>query len=280
MGWRGTGPTGGEEPFGSGSRMAPMLLAALLAMTAACGHADVGASQSNSSGDAESPVPPVEFNVKPQEKCDPVVTADDAVRVRSSPKDRNVAASERLAALLAADQQARSRPTGPDQLSGQAAADLDRQDAERRAEVLALLRAGRLSSGDDMHAAATIFNHGRCLDHFAMATVLAAEAVARGSTDARRAYAVHLDRYLLAAGKQQKFGTQMRGVQGQPGGCEVAPVDPATTDEERRAYGVEPLAQLRAEAASGKNRCVAPPSGATTGDGPGASAGGRAVPSG
>ena len=259
-----------------GQGAAVVLLLSMFA--AACGLA-AGRSRTQPSAPAgETPVAPVEFNSRPEETCDPQITAEDAERLRRSPRKQDTGVSARLDELLAADQRARSGMAGANQLSEEASARLDREDAESRAEVLGLLREGRLSTAQDMEKAATIFNHGRCLDHFALASVLAAEAVARGSTQARRTYAVTLDRYLVAAGRPQKFGTQMRGVPGQPGACEVAPVDPATTDEERRAYGVEPLADLRAKAASGQNRCVAPPSSGQSdpdGGGPGPTPGAR-----
>lgn len=268
----------GRRPW----RQAAASLVVLAIVAAACGPVGAGGSPSRSSPrDRKAPAPPVEFNARPEETCDPQVFAEDAERVRRSPKKSDRRASARLAELLKADQEDRSRMAAADHLSQEAAAHLEKNDAERRAEVLRMLREGRLSTAEDMEKAATIFNHGRCLDHFALAAVLAAEAVARGSTQARRTYAVNLDRYLVAAGRRQKFGTQMRGVPGRPGACELAPVDPATTDDERRSYGVEPLVALRAKAASGENRCVAPPSkddpngGA---DGPGPTPGARQRP--
>ncbi len=263
---------------GARRRQAAALMLLLPTILVACGSA-AGRSRSEPTRSAgETPVVPVEFNSRPEEKCDPQISAKDAERLRRSPRKQDPRVAARLDELVTADQRARSGMAGVNHLSEEAAAQLDREDAERRAEVLRLLREGTLSTAQDMEKAATIFNHGRCLDHFALASVLAAEAVARGSTQARRTYAVTLDRYLVAAGKPQKFGTQMRGVPGRPGACEVAPVDPATTDEERRAYGVEPLADLRAKAASGQNRCVAPPSGGESdhgGGGPGPTPGAR-----
>ena len=280
-----TGHTNASEMTATGGRVlsrrgtrrwqAAVLVLLLPTMAAACGSA---AGRSRAQPPPPADETPVEFNSRPEETCDPQITAEDAERLRRSPRKQDTDVSVRLDELLAADQRARSGMAGANQLSEEASARLDKEDAERRAEVLRLLGQGRLSTAQDMEKAATIFNHGRCLDHFALASVLAAEAVARGGTQARRTYAVTLDRYLVAAGRPQKFGTQMRGVPGQPGACEVAPVDPATTDEERRAYGVEPLADLRAKAASGQNRCVAPPSNGQSdpgGGGPGPTPGAR-----
>ena len=84
----------------------------------------------------------------------------------------------------------------------------DAEDRQRRTEVMGYLRQGKITAADDLGYAALIFQHGTCLDHFALAHLLAAKAVERGSELARTLYALTLDRYLVAAGKPQRFGTQ------------------------------------------------------------------------
>ncbi len=133
----------------------------------------------------------------------------------------------------------------------------DAADRQRRTEVMGYLRQGKITAADDLGYAAAIFQHGTCLDHFALAHLLAAKAVERGNDWARPLYALTLDRYLVAAGKPQRFGTQYVPVAGKPGKCELAPVDPATTDEERKQYGVKTLAEAQAWAASGNVVCGA-----------------------
>ena len=126
----------------------------------------------------------------------------------------------------------------------------DVEDKQRRTEVMGYLQQGKITSAEDLGYAAVIFQHGTCLDHFALAHLLAAKAVERGSEWARPMYALTIDRYRVAAGKPQRFGTQYVPVAGQPGKCELAPVDPTTTDDERKQYRVKTLAEAQAWATS------------------------------
>lgn len=120
---------------------------------------------------------------------------------------------------------------------------LIRSDAERRAEVLGYLRAGKLAFYHDFYHAAFIFQHGNCLEHIKLAAELARQAMALADTQsARWIYAAATDRYLVLQGKPQKYGTQFSAnLANEP--C-LYPIDPATKDEERLAYGVPPLAEL------------------------------------
>ncbi len=124
---------------------------------------------------------------------------------------------------------------------------LNREDAERRVEVMGYLQDGKLTTGADLYNAAFIFQHGNCPEHYKLANRLAAKAVALDYNDARWIYAATLDRYLLSRGKKQKFGTQYTSADG----CTyvLEPVDPATTDAERAEYDVPSLAEAKAATA-------------------------------
>ena len=80
---------------------------------------------------------------------------------------------------------------------------------QRREQVLDLLKKGDLHSGLDFERAAFIFQHGETSQDFLLAHALALAALARGQESASWIASVSLDRYLLAIGQPQIFGTQM-----------------------------------------------------------------------
>jgi hypothetical protein len=119
-------------------------------------------------------------------------------------------------------------------------------DQRRRVEVMTLIKDGKLATDLDFYYAAFVFQHGNCPEHYKLANDLANESVKLGNEEAKWIYAASLDRYLLAVGKKQKFGTQYTSMDG----CtyKLEPVDPATTDEERTEYGVPSLADAEERA--------------------------------
>lgn len=121
------------------------------------------------------------------------------------------------------------------------------RDRARREAVGALLEDGWPGAADDLYAAAWILNHGDEAEEAALGSRLAARAAELGHPKARWLAAAALDRSLMYAGKPQKCGTNMvpDGV-----GYRVWDVDPATTDAERLANDVPPLAELEARAAA------------------------------
>jgi hypothetical protein len=143
-----------------------------------------------------------------------------------------MAANEELRRLCEADQ--------ADRRGYQLAPGAVERDRARRRRVAELIEAGALREGLDYHHAALIFQHGETLEDYWRAYELARAAMDAGvPTDlAATAY----DRWLMAQGKPQKFGKQVRAVGGR---WELWPVDPATTDAERAAWTVAPLAELR-----------------------------------
>jgi hypothetical protein len=121
----------------------------------------------------------------------------------------------------------------------------DARDDRRRAEVEALLAAGAATSPEDCYHAAMVFQHGHRREHFRRAHERAARAAELGHRPARWLAAAAEDRWLMAAGQRQRYGTQYRS---QGDRWVLWPVDPATTDAERAAWDVPPLADARRRA--------------------------------
>jgi hypothetical protein len=90
-------------------------------------------------------------------------------------------------------------------------AKLAKDDEQRRNDLRQMLSAGGVRTGNDYFHAAMIFQHGQNPDEYSMAHVLAMDAVALGSKEARWLSAATLDRYLLSIWQPQVFGTQFHG---------------------------------------------------------------------
>lgn len=151
--------------------------------------------------------------------------------------------SAALVRLLAEDQ-AEDRAL----LAGQPAyVALRSRDRARRDAVMTLLADGWPDDADALYAAAWILNHGDTAEDAALGSRLAARAAEMGRTGARWLAAAALDRSLMYAGKPQRYGTNMV-----PDGVayRLWDVDPATTDAERLANDVPPLAEMQARAAA------------------------------
>lgn len=118
-------------------------------------------------------------------------------------------------------------------------------DWTRRVKVRRIVEAGHLDSAEDYYNAAFLLQHGSTPDDFKQARELAREARERGKTKARRLQALAEDRYRTHRGEKQKYGSQIECTP--EGGWQLKPVDPETTDAERAAMGVEPLAEIRAK---------------------------------
>ena len=114
------------------------------------------------------------------------------------------------------------------------------RDRLRRARVEALVEEGRVVSGADYFYAAMVFQHGSSLDSFRKAHEFASRARDLGDGRAAWLAAASLDRWLTTLGRPQRFGTQFQAIGGR---WRLLPVDPETTDEERAAWNVPPLAE-------------------------------------
>jgi len=132
------------------------------------------------------------------------------------------------------------------------------RDRARLQRVEELLAAGIVQAPEDYYHAAMIFHHAfraqveqgtnreipsvradqESLRRVWTAHELALRAAELGYAPARWLAAAAYDRWLMGQNRPQKYGTQ------QWGGALWA-IDPATTDAERVASGVRPLAELR-----------------------------------
>lgn len=120
--------------------------------------------------------------------------------------------------------------------------------ARHRETVYELLSQAVITDPEDLVRAAYILHHAdlhRCRETHLLAHHLALTAVDKGYEDARLLAAIALDRFLIAAGVPQRFGTQYLNdsAQGPP---TLYPIDSATTDSERAVWHVPPLDSLKA----------------------------------
>ena len=119
-------------------------------------------------------------------------------------------------------------------------------DAKHRRTVYELLAQSVITEPEDLYRAALILYHTdrhSCPDIHLLAHYLAEGAVNKGYAEARYLAAATLDRYLVASGVPQRYGTQYDIDTG--GVIILLPFDTSTTDEERREYDVPPLDSLK-----------------------------------
>ncbi|MDR7192810.1 hypothetical protein [Luteimonas terrae] len=148
-----------------------------------------------------------------------------------------------LAALYRDDQQARAD-----------AANIDwsvvfREDAARRARVLALMREGAMRTAADHHHAAMVFQHGANLEDIRIAHALStlASTLAPDEISYRWLITASWDRIMTTQLQPQWYGTQFHG---SDDGLFLYPVaDGAVDDAERARMGVPSLAEAQANVA-------------------------------
>lgn len=145
--------------------------------------------------------------------------------------------NEALRALFEADQA--DRLAGPGGLT----AETERRDRERLEAVLRAVDAGEARTPDDLYHCAMVLQHGWHADHQKLAHELALRAADGGHGGARWLAAAALDRWLMRTGRPQRFGTQYVRTDA---AWSLYDLDPATTDEERRAWDVPALAEILA----------------------------------
>lgn len=173
-----------------------------------------------------------------------VASAGHAFAVTESSKTEseaaNVATSMSIGQLAAADQADRKRqPPMPME-------EIRRHDAERRVQVLGLLRDGALKTSQDYHDAALVLQHGETVADarlaFAMATI--STSLAPTSKPAAWLEAAAWDRLMMRHHRPQWYGTQY--VPSDDGKCWMLyDFDPAPiSDEERIAAGVDKAADV------------------------------------
>ncbi len=142
-----------------------------------------------------------------------VAHAETAATFREGKLERcsdNLKASADLDQIYRDDQGARSGP-GPKDWDA-----IRKADADRRTRVRGLLDAGKLRCSTDYLRAAFVFQHGEAAEDYLLAHVLSSAASEQGEMGASWLAAATLDRYLMAIGRPQVFGTQFNTPKGLP----------------------------------------------------------------
>ncbi|MCS6881239.1 MAG: hypothetical protein RMK84_02970 [Oscillochloridaceae bacterium] len=104
--------------------------------------------------------------------------------------------------------------------------------------VIDLYAQGRIVDALDNFHAAWVLLCGESAAHFKLARMFARRAAELGEARSWTLEAMAWDRWLVASGKPQRFGTQILK---QHGRWSLGAVDPAVSDLERAFYGVPPL---------------------------------------
>jgi hypothetical protein len=136
-------------------------------------------------------------------------------------------------------------------------ANLEETDKLHRAEVMRMLANGDVRTAQDKFFAALILQHTALTycdgklssisaENYLMAHELSRAAIAMGYAEAVYFTAVTLDRFLLYTTGVQKYGTQ-KVYDEKSDRMLWAPIDTTTTDAERKALQVPPLAKLLEE---------------------------------
>ncbi|MGV3602717.1 MAG: hypothetical protein ACO1N1_16000 [Dyadobacter fermentans] len=122
---------------------------------------------------------------------------------------------------------------------------LNKDDALRRTRVDELLDSGKVVTGKDFYRSAMIFQHGMDTVASAKAIKLMKKAIALDPNTNKWLLAAAIDRHLMRKGEPQIYGTQYVRM-GANAKFERYRIDSTkVTDEERKAYNVETLAEQR-----------------------------------
>lgn len=122
---------------------------------------------------------------------------------------------------------------------------VSRRDSLREARVYALLDSNLVRTSADHYHAAMIFQHGRDTVASGMAVKMMQKAVALDSGINKWLLAAAIDRDLMRKGKPQIYGTQFTK-SSMEAPWELYQLDSTqVSDEERKAYGVETLAEQK-----------------------------------
>jgi len=114
-------------------------------------------------------------------------------------------------------------------------AQLTKDDEQRRKNLRQMLTSGVVRTGTDYYHAAMIYQHGQNPDDYLLAHVLAMDAVAMGSKEARWLSAATLDRYLLSIWQPQVFGTQFHGPPNMSSSMTHDKINPAVVTDPMRS---------------------------------------------
>ncbi|RUO25567.1 hypothetical protein CWE09_02200 [Aliidiomarina minuta] len=124
---------------------------------------------------------------------------------------------------------------------------LDKEDAERREAVLALLAAGDIKTGLDYFNAAVIFQHGEAVEDIRIAHSLATVSATLGYSRANWLKAASWDRLMMYFEQPQWYGTQFSV--DDAGNWVLYDVEAdIITDEQRAEWSVPSLEEAKARA--------------------------------
>jgi tetratricopeptide (TPR) repeat protein len=122
-----------------------------------------------------------------------------------------------------------------------------KEDSTRQVRVFELIDAGEVRTGKDYYHSAMIFQHGNDTVASAMAVKQMKKAIELDPTMNKWLLAAAIDRDLMRRNQPQIYGTQFVKM-GDHARWERYKIDPTqVTDEERKAYGVETLAEQEAK---------------------------------
>lgn len=157
----------------------------------------------------------------------------------------------RLEEIYAGDQKDREKVY----TSSQEIDALKERDRDRRREVSEMMKLGNVNTSNDLYRAAVIFLHGAEPKEFLTAHRLAVMASINGHRPARWLSAASLDRFLMATGLPQVYGTQFEHNDEENRYQLRLPIDDTTVLHfEKRFFGVPPVVERLAQL----NRRIAP----------------------
>lgn len=165
-----------------------------------------------------------------------------AARAVDAPGD-----NQALSALYQHDQEDRNVPPGMMETLDWAA--VSARDRARRTELESIFRQGGVHTANDHLRAAYLFQHGDTVEDYRLAYALAgiASALDPQNKEARWLMAAAWDWLMRKLGRPQWYGTQFDKPGPQAKGT-VDPIDGRVTDEERKAFHVPPLSEIRQQA--------------------------------
>jgi hypothetical protein len=118
------------------------------------------------------------------------------------------------------------------------------RDHARETMVRQLYSDNQLKTGGDYYHAAMVLQHSTVPESFLLAHELSVVAISKGEARAKWLAAASEDRFLMAIGRPQRFGTQFRD-HGPNTRMELYDVDPTVTDDLRSALSVPSLADAK-----------------------------------
>ena len=116
------------------------------------------------------------------------------------------------------------------------------RDAKRTTTMRQILTRNPKLRAIDYFRMGIIFQHGGTPEATRMAIRMAQRGMKMGHKKSRWLFAAATDRLLIQQGKKQKFGTQFQ--RNEKGLWHLLPLNPRTTDADRRRYGVRSLQKL------------------------------------